>query len=114
MSQVVVVHPLIENPVLVGEDVVNGIPVRTYTFELRSLGAGSDVEATRSDGRYAVAVDGDYLVQYTLDLELLAPPEGDAEPATLTFHTDLSLEDVNQTVEIVFPVECQATELPDG
>ena len=70
LSQVIVFNPLIENPVYVGEDVVNGVPVRTYTFEVRSLGAASGAEATRADGSYAIAADGNYVVHYRLDLEL--------------------------------------------
>jgi hypothetical protein len=109
-SQVVVFQPLIENPVLEGEDLVNAIPVRTYTFELRSLGANTDVEATRSDGRYAIAVDGDYLVHYRLDIELRTAPEGDPEAEFSQLVVELSLEDVNQAVEIAFPAECLAAE----
>jgi len=108
MSQVVVFHPLIENPVFVGEDVVNGVPVRTYTFEVRSLGAASGVEASRADGSYAIAADGDYLVKYRLDMELRSGPEGDPEAEYSDFLFELSLEEINQPVAIVFPPTCQA------
>lgn len=110
MSQVIVFQPLIENPVFVAEDVVNDVPVRTYTFEVRSVGATTDVEASRSDGTYAVAIDGDYLVQYRLDIELRTGAEGDPEAEFSTFFIDLSLEDVNQPVDIAFPPECLAAE----
>lgn len=82
MSQVVVFHPLIEHPVYVGQDSVNGVPIRTYGFEVRSLGAASGVEATRADGTYAIAVDGEYLVSHTLDMELRTAPEGDPRRST--------------------------------
>ena len=108
MSEVVVFHPLIENPVYVGEDVVNGVPVRTYTFEVRSLGAASEAEASRADGSYAVAVDGDYIVHYRLDMELRTGPEGDPEAESSIFFFELSLEAINQPVEIAFPANCQA------
>ena len=110
MSQVIVFQPLIENPVFAGEDVVNDVPVRTYTFDVRSLGATTDVEASRSEGRYAVAIDGNYLMYYRLDIELRTAGEGDPEAEYSTFFIELSLEDVNQPVEIIFPPECLAAE----
>lgn len=111
MSQVVVIRPLIENPVFVGEEVMSGVPVRRYSFELRSVGAGTEVEATRSDGEYAVAVDGDYLVYYRLDLELRTGPEGDPQAEASAFFIEMSLESINQPVSIELPPECQAADL---
>ena len=106
MSQVVDFNPLIENPVFVGEEVVNGVPVRTYTFEVRSIDAASGVEAVRSDGSYAIAVDGDYLVDYRLDLELRTGAEGDPEAEFSISSFDLSLEEINRPMAIAFPANC--------
>ncbi len=110
MSRVVVFKPLIENPVYVGEDVVSGVPVRTYTFEVRSLGVDSGVEVARADGEYAVAADGNYLVHYRLDMELRTAAEGDPEAESNVFSIEASLEEINQPVEITFPPNCQAAE----
>lgn len=110
MSQVVDFNPLIENPVYVGEDVVNGVPVRTYTFELRSVGAASEIEVDRAEGSYAVAEDGDYVVHYRLDLELRTGAEGDPEAEYTDSSFELSLEEINQPVEIAFPPSCQGAE----
>ena len=112
MSQVVDFHPLIENPVYDGEGVVNGVPVRLYTFEVRSLGAASEAEATRADGSYAIAIDGDYLVHYRFDMELRTGPEGDPSAESSDSFFEVSLEQVNQPVEIAFPANCQAAESP--
>jgi hypothetical protein len=114
MSQVIVFNPLIENPVFVSESVVNGVPVRNYTFELRSLDAAAEVEATRAGGTYAVAVDGDYLVRYRLDLELRTGPEGDPAAESSVFVVEVSLEQINQPIEITFPPGCPAAEIPAG
>jgi hypothetical protein len=114
MSQVVVFHPLIENPVSVGEDVVSGIPVRTYTFELRSLDAASEVEVARADGSYAVAADGDYLVHYRLDMDLRAAAEGSPDLESTVFSIELTLEGINQPVSIAFPATCQEAEAGGG
>jgi hypothetical protein len=110
MSRVVVLQPLIEDPVFVGEDVVNGVPVRTYTFEVRSVEATTEVEVSRSDGAYAVAIDGDYLVHYRLDLELRSGAEGDPQAEFSTFSIEVSLEDVNLPVDIAFPDACVAAD----
>jgi hypothetical protein len=110
LSQVVDFNPLIEDPVYVGQDVVNGVPVRTYTFEVRSLGAASGAEASRADGTYALAVDGDYIVQYRLDMELRTGPEGDPAAESSVSSFDLSLEEINQPVEIGFPAACLEAE----
>jgi len=114
MSQVVVIHPLIENPVLVGDDVVNGVPVRSYTFEVRSIDAASEVEAARADGSYAVAADGDYLVHYRLDMDLRAAAEASAEVESTVFSIELTLEGINQPVAIAFPANCQEVESGGG
>jgi hypothetical protein len=95
--------------VFVGDEVMEGVPVRTFTFELRSIGAASEVEASRADGSYAMAVDGDYLVHYRLDMELRTGTEGDPQAQVSDFLIELSLEEINQPVEIVFPPSCQAT-----
>jgi len=108
MSRVVVIRPLIENPVLLGQEVMSGVPVRTYTFEVRSVGSGTEVEASRSDGVYAVAVDGDYLVHYRLDLELRTGAEDDPSAEVSAILLEMRLESINQPVSIEFPPECQA------
>lgn len=112
MSQVVVFHPLIENPVFVGEDMVGGVPVRSYTFELRSVGSALEVEASRAEGSYAIAVDGDFLVRYRLDMELRTGTEEDPEAEYSEFHIELSLEEINEPVDIAFPPSCTGSDSP--
>lgn len=108
MSRVIVIQPLIENPVFVREDVVSGVPVRSYTFEVRSVSGATGVEASRADGSYAVAVDGNYLVRYRLDMELRAGAEGELEAEYSVLMIELSLDAINQPVQIAFPPECLA------
>lgn len=110
MSRVVVFKPLIENPVYVGEDVVSGVPVRTYTFEVRSLGVDAGVEVARADGEYAIATDGNYLVRYRLDMELRTGAEGEPEAESTVFLIEAVLEAVNQPVGITFPPNCQSAD----
>ena len=77
---------------------------------MRSLGAASEAEATRADGNYAIAIDGDYLVHYRFDMELRTGPEGDPSAESSVSFFEVSLEQVNQPVEIAFPADCQAAE----
>jgi hypothetical protein len=107
MSQGFTYNPLIENPEFVGEDAVNGVPVRLYDFEVTSVSATSKSEVGQAEGKYALADDGDYLVTYRLDMELRTGPEGDPEAEYSVSFFDLSLENINEPQEITFPESCQ-------
>jgi len=95
-----------ENPTLVGQETVNGIPSNHYTFKVTGLGDYSGAEVKQADGEYWVALDGQYLVKYALVLEASTGPEGD--PATEIMHGEYSFElkETNQPVNIVMPPEC--------
>ncbi|MGD8621575.1 MAG: hypothetical protein PVH60_06475 [Anaerolineales bacterium] len=107
MSQGFTYNPIIENPEFVSEGVVNGVPVRLYEFEVTSVSATSDAEVGRAEGNYALADDGDYLVEYRLDMELRTGPEGAPEAEYSVSFFDLSLEGINEPQEIVFPETCE-------
>ncbi len=107
MSQGITYDPIIENPEFVGEDVINNVPVRLYDFEVTSVSASSESEVGRAEGNYALADDGDYLVTYRLDMELRTGPEGDPEAEYSVSFFQLSLENINEPVEIAFPETCQ-------
>jgi hypothetical protein len=107
MSQGFTYNPLIENPEFIGEDMVNGVPVRLYEFEVTSVSATSEAEVGRAEGSYALADDGDYLVNYRLDMELRTGPEDDPAAEYSVSFFDLSLEGINEPQEIVFPETCE-------
>ena len=106
MSQGLQFDPPIENPVYTGDEMINGLPVRTYDFKVTSANATSDAEVARAEGHYALADDGDYLVDYRLDMELRTAPESDPEAEYSVSFFDLELVDINQGTEIVFPEAC--------
>jgi hypothetical protein len=95
-----------ENPTLVGQETVNGIPSNHYTFKVTGLGDYSGAEVKLADGEYWVALDGQYLVKYVLVLEAATGPEGD--PAAEIMHGEYSfeLQETNQPVNISLPPEC--------
>ncbi len=106
MSQGLQFDPPIENPVYTGDDTINGLPVRTYDFNVTSANATSDAEVARAEGHYALADDGDYLVDYRLDMELRTAPDGDPDAEYSVSFFDLELVDINQGTVIVFPEAC--------
>ena len=114
MSRVVVFKPLIENPVYVGQDVLSGVPVRTYTFEVRSLGVDKGWKwpapiASMPSPPTAITWCTD-----RLDMELRTGAEGDPEAESNVFFIEASLEEINLPVEITFPSNCQAANTPGG
>ena len=97
----------VEDPSLVGEEEVNGIQTRHYTFKVTSLGKNSGAEVTQSSGDYWSAVDGNYLVKYKLVLEMRDAPEDDSEARVIHNETSYDLTMVNQPITIELPAECQ-------
>ncbi|MGA9531524.1 MAG: hypothetical protein WBR18_02305 [Anaerolineales bacterium] len=119
MMQTIAINPMIENPEFEGRDSINGVDVRTYTFQITSADVGSSTETAKSEGHYALAEDGDYLVDYRLDMELRTAPEGDESAEYSVSFFDLALEDIDEPLEIVLPQTCEAASafgagLPQG
>jgi len=110
-SRAISINPIIENPAYAGDDVISGVPVRTYTFEITSIGATSESEVGRADGHYAVAIDGNYLVDYRLDMELRTGPEGDPDSEYSISFFEITLDEINQPADIAFPEACQQASL---
>jgi hypothetical protein len=98
----------IENPVLVGPETINGVSADHFTFRLTSLGQTSGAQIQAADGEYWLAQDGRYLVKYVLTIDMRTGPEGD--PAAQAFHntTRVELRDINQSIAITLPPECEA------
>ena len=98
--------PIIEDPVFVGEEMMNGIQCNHFTFKLNGIGDTSGSVATINEGEYWLAVDGQYIVRYSLKLEVRSGAEGTegAEVASLESYMDLT--DVNVPVSVTLPPEC--------
>jgi hypothetical protein len=96
--------PLIDNPVFVAAETVNGIPANHFTFQVSGLGASSGAVVNINQGDYWLAVDGQYIVKYTLIVETSMAADTDV------LHEEISIEmkQINQPVSIVFPPGCLA------
>lgn len=94
--------PLIEDPEFVGEEEINGIPSNHFSFSVAGLGARSGAEVRVNEGDYWLAVDGQYLVKYSLVIEMSM--ESDSEISRI--ETYLEMNEINQPVSISFPQGC--------
>jgi len=94
--------PLIDNPTFVAPETVNGIASNHFTFKVSGLGAKSGAVVDADQGDYWLAVDGQYIVKYTLVLQTSMGPEAGV------MHQEISIEmtQVNQPVNIAFPQTC--------
>ncbi len=100
------VVPVISNPVFVGAETKNGVAANHFTFEVESAGAESGSVVTVNEGEYWLAVDGQYMVAYSLHLELRNGPESDSEAEVSRVEIEYSLENVNQPIDIQLPADC--------
>jgi hypothetical protein len=99
--------PMTDDPVLVGEEMLNGVMTNHFTFIVTGLGAESGAEVVASNGEYWLAQDGQYVVKYSVIMETRNGPAGD--PNTHTMHSEFFIEvtDINQPIVITMPPICQ-------
>jgi hypothetical protein len=95
-------HPLIDDPVFVAAETVNGIPSNHFTFKISGLGASSGATVLANEGEYWLAVEGQYIVKYHLHVGT------STDPTSNILNEDVSIEmtGINQPVSIAFPQGC--------
>ncbi len=99
--------PVVDKATFVAKETINGIPAKHFTFKITGLGVKSGAEVTANQGDYWLAVDGQYIVRYSVVLETVA------DPATNIMHMEtlIDLKDINQPVDITFPQACMDAKL---
>ena len=105
-SSMIDVIPIIEDPVFVGEEMMNGILSNHFTFKLNGIGDTSGSVATINEGEYWLAVDGQYIVRYSLKLEVRSGAEGTEGAEVSYLESYMDLTDVNVPVSVTLPPEC--------
>ncbi len=102
LSQMMDLMPIIDDPVLVGAETMNGIPANHFTFQVSGVGSASGVDVIINQGEYWLAQDGQYLVRYSLVIETR-----DANTQE-TLHSEylIDLTSIDQPVSIAFPAGC--------
>lgn len=94
--------PVVDKATFVAKETVNGIPSKHFTFKITGLGVKSGAEVTANKGDYWLAVDGQYIVRYSLVLETVVDPETNV----MHMETLIDLKNINQPVSIAFPQAC--------
>jgi len=102
ISGMIGLTPLFDKPAFVAAETVNGIPTNHFTFKVSGLGASSGAAVNINQGDYWLAVDGQYIVKYTLIVETSLSAD------TEVLHEEISIEmnQINQPVSIAFPQGC--------
>ena len=109
----------LENVTLVGEETINGIDVRHYTYDETSLTAEEAAGIKSLDGHIYIAKDGGYMVRSIVDIVGDSKfgdgfSSKDLQPDTATTHIEMNLTDINSAVEILPPAACDGQELPQA
>jgi hypothetical protein len=107
ITSMVGLTPLIDDPVFVASETLIGIPTNHFSFQVSGLGATSGAVVNTNQGDYWLAVDGQYIVKYTLIVETSMSSDSDV------FHEEISIDmvQVNKPVNITFPQGCQDASL---
>ncbi len=105
-SQMVDFVPIIDNPVFIGEETINGIQTNHFQFSVSGIGSKSGAVATFNQGEYFLAVDGQYLVRYKLELMVQSAPETDPDAEVYGMLIYFDLNDVNVPIALEQPAEC--------
>jgi len=99
--------PMVNDPVFVGAEEMNGVMTNHFTFTVSGLGDESGAEVVASTGEYWLAQDGQYIVKYLVVMETRDGPAGDANTRTLHSEFYIEVQNINQEVVITLPPECQ-------
>ncbi|MBP7592167.1 MAG: hypothetical protein KBA85_11215 [Chloroflexi bacterium] len=98
----------LENLTLVGDDEIDGIPVRHYTFDETAVPEQDRLGIVSMNGHVYIAKDGGYLVSMVSDIQgdstFLEGFEGNQDAV---MHMEFRTKDINQPFEIVPPAECE-------
>jgi len=105
-SQMIDFVPVIKNPEFVSEEEINGVKTNHFSFKISGIGEKSGAVATINEGNYWLAIDGQYIVKYTMNLQVQSAPEGDSEAKTSTLEVSYDLYDVNVPISLTQPAEC--------
>ncbi|MAT40843.1 MAG: hypothetical protein CL609_00775 [Anaerolineaceae bacterium] len=92
---------LIENPQFIGQEELNGVQTNHFVFQLSGLGVTSGAQVLANQGEYWLAVDGNYIVRYTLLVETSTSPE-----EINHLKVWVNLEDINQPKSLSMPQGC--------
>ena len=98
--------PMVHDPVFIGTEQINGINTHHFKFKVSGLGTKSGAQVLASDGEYWLAVDGQYIVRYSVKLETRSGPAGDPNTKDMRSEFKIDATDINQPITITIPSDC--------
>lgn len=101
MTEMLDLTPIVTDPQMVGTETINGVETNHFTFIISGLGSTSGAEVLANNGEYWLALDGNYIVKYSLLLETR-----DSEGKVSHFVINIELTQINQPVTITMPEGC--------
>lgn len=105
--------PRIDNPEFVGAETINDIPSNHFKFKIANYMADSGWLVTRNEGEYWLALDGQYIVKYSLFLDASSAPESNPKAEILKVSISQELQNINKPVDINIPASCPAPSSSD-
>jgi hypothetical protein len=108
VQNMISIAPIIDNPTFVAAETINDIPTNHFTFKVSGLGVKSGYEVTANQGDYWVAIDGQYIVKYTLVMET----HDGSNKKVLHEEIGINVSQINQPVNIAFPTSCLKIQKP--
>lgn len=109
-SEMIDFVPVLSNPVFVSEETVNGVKSNHFTFTVSGIGNKSGAVATQNQGDYWLAIDGQFIVRYTLNLKVQSAPAENTEAEISTMIVSYDLTDINVPITLSQPAECIASD----
>jgi len=99
---------LIENPQFIGQESINGVQTNHFNFQLSGLGVESGATVLANQGDYWLAVDGNYMVRYSLLVQTSSSPD-----KINHLKVYANLENVNTPITISMPQQCYDAQYND-
>jgi uncharacterized protein YacL (UPF0231 family) len=96
----------LNDPKYEGEETINGIRTRHYSFDEFSFMGTTGEEIESAEGHVYIAKDGDYMVRMVMDATGSVGMFDDNTNTDGTFHMEMELVDIDQPIDVVIPESC--------
>lgn len=98
----------LNDPKYEGEETINGILTRHYSFDQFSFMGTSGEDIEFAEGHVYIAKDGNYMVRMVMDATGNIDMLDETTNSDGTFHMEMELVDIDQPVNVVIPESCSS------